>query len=216
MALFARRTSGRGQVIDASLYESLFRLLIPHVTQYQMLGIQADRTGNQFPDAAPRNLYRAGDGTWIAISATSQRTFERLASAIGRPDLVDDPRFRDNAARIQHREALDTLLADWMAARRQDEILVCLEDSGAVAGPVYDIPRILRDPHYAAREDITTVHDPGMGDIPMVGIIPRLSVTPGAVKWAGPALGAHNGEIYTGWLGLDDRTIADLRAEGVI
>lgn len=216
MAIYHRQTSDRGQVIDTSLYEPLFRLLIPHVTQYRMLGIEAQRTGNEFADAVPRNLYQAGDGTWIALSATSQRVFERLAAAIGRPDLADDPRFRDNAARIRHRQALDALLSEWMAARSQEEILARLEESGAVAGPVYDVPRILRDPQYAERENVTTAHDPELGEIPMVGIIPKLSATPGAVRWAGPALGAHNREIYGDWLGLDDRAIADLRAEEVV
>ncbi len=216
MAIYARQTSGRGQVIDTSLYEPLFRLLIPHVTQYRLLGVEVHRTGNQSAFAAPRNLYQAGDGTWIAISATTQRVFERLAAAIGRRDLVEDPRFRDNAARTQHRDALDAVLAEWMAARTQEEILPLLEESGAVAGPVYDVPRILRDPQYAAREDVTTATDPELGEIPMVGIIPKLSATPGAVRWPGPPLGAHNREVYGEWLRLDDQAITDLQEDEVI
>ncbi len=216
MAVYARQTSGRGQVVDTSLYEPLFRLLIPHITQYRLLGVEVHRSGNQSAFAAPRNLYRAGDGTWIAVSATTQRVFERLAGAIGRPDLVEDPRFRDNAARTQHRDALDTVLAAWMAARTQEEILPLLEESGAVAGPVYDVRRILRDPQYAAREDVTTAADPDLGEIPMVGIIPKLSATPGTVRWPGPPLGAHNREIYGEWLGLDDQAITELQEEEVI
>jgi len=216
MAVYHRERSGRGQIIDISLYEPLFRLLIPYVTQYLALGTEARRTGNHFPDAAPRNLYRAGDGTWVAISATSQRVFERLAAAIGRPDLVQDPRFCDNAARVQNRDALDALLAEWIAARTQDAVLERLEESGAVAGPVYDVPRILRDPHYAARDDITRAPDPELGEIPMVGIVPKLSATPGAVAWTGPALGEHNREIYGGWLGFDDGEMERLRAEEVL
>ncbi len=216
MAVYHRQTSGQGQVIDASLYEPLFRLLIPYVTQYRTLGIEAGRTGNHFADAAPRNLYQARDGAWIALSATSQRVFERLAAAIGRPDLVEDERFSDNAARVHNRDALDAVLAGWIGERSQDEILARLEESGAVAGPVYDIARILRDPQYASRDDVTAAHDPELGEIPMVGIIPKLSRTPGAVAWAGPALGAHNREIYGGWLGLDDREIEALRAGEII
>ncbi len=216
MAVYHRQTSGQGQVIDTSLYEPLFRLLIPHVTQYRTLGIEAGRTGNHFADAAPRNLYQARDGAWIALSATSQRVFERLAAAIGRPDLVEDERFGDNAARVRNRDALDAVLARWIGERSQDEILARLEESGAVAGPVYDIARILRDPQYASRDDVTAAHDPELGEIPMVGIVPKLSRTPGAVAWAGPALGAHNREIYGGWLGLDDREIEALRAGEII
>ncbi len=216
MAVYHRQTSGQGQVIDTSLYEPLFRLLIPHVTQYRTLGIEAGRTGNHFADAAPRNLYQARDGAWIALSATSQRVFERLAAAIGRSDLVEDERFSDNAARVRNRDALDAVLARWIGERSQDEILARLEESGAVAGPVYDIARILRDPQYVSRDDVTAAHDPELGEIPMVGIVPKLSRTPGAVAWAGPALGAHNREIYGGWLGLDDREIEALRAGEII
>ncbi|HEX4835923.1 MAG TPA: CoA transferase [bacterium] len=216
MALHHRRQSGRGQVIDVSLYEPLFRLLIPYVTQYHALRLGAGRTGNQFPDAAPRNLYRAGDGAWIAISATSQRVFERLAAAISRPDLAGDPRFQDNAARVRHRDALDALIGEWVAARTQGEILAHLQDSGAVAGPVYDVPRILSDPQYAAREDVITLADPDLGEMRMVGIIPKFSETPGMVVAAGPGLGEHNREIYGTRLGLDDRDMKHLQAEEVI
>lgn len=215
-ALRAREDRGAGQVIDVSLYEPLFRLLIPHITQYTALGIVARRTGNHFPDAAPRNLYRTADGGWIAISATSQRVFERLAAAIGRPELVEDPRFRDNPARVGHHEALDAILAGWFGAHAEAEALARLEAAGAVAGPVYDVPRILEDPHYAARDDIATVHDPVAGDLRMPGVIPKFSETPGALRHAGPALGAHNDEIYAGRLGLDAAEMDRLRADGVV
>ncbi len=215
-AIHHRASSGRGQVIDVSLYESLFRLLIPYVTQYTSLGLLAQRTGNNFSDAAPRNLYRSGDGTWIALSATSQRVFERLAAAIGRPALLQDQRFKDNTARVQHREELDAIIGEWMAARSEEEILGQLEESGAVAGPVYDVPRILNDPQYAARQDVIAVRDPDLGEIRMVGIIPKFSETPGAVTHPGPKLGAHNREIYGNWLGLDDAALANLAAEGVV
>ena len=215
-AIHHRAGSGRGQIIDVSLYEPLFRLLIPHVTQYAAHGILAQRAGNEFPDAAPRNLYRAGDGTWIALSATSQRIFERLAAAIGRPDLLDDPRFRDNAARVAHRKELDAVIGEWMGARTQEEILARLEESGAVAGPVYDMARILTDPHYAAREDVITVRDRELGEMRMVGVVPKFSETPGAVTHPGPKLGEDNREIYGGWLGLDDDAIARLVGEGVV
>lgn len=205
-----------GQVIDVSLYEPLFRLLIPHITQYTALGIVARRTGNHFPDAAPRNLYRTADGGWIAVSATSQRVFERLAAAIGQPGLVEDPRFRDNPSRVRHNEALDAILAEWFGRHGEAEALARLEESGAVAGPVYDVPRIVSDPHYAARGDIATVRDPDAGDLQMPGIVPKFSATPGALRHAGPALGAHNGEVYGGRLGLDAAELERLRADGIV
>jgi len=216
MAVHHRHATGRGQVVDVSLYEPLFRMLIPHVTQYRALGIEARRTGNAFADAAPRNLYLAKDGTWIALSATSQRVFERLASAIDRPDLTEDPRFADNTARVRHREALDAIIGEWMATRTQDEVLARLEESGAVAGPVYDVPRILADPHIAARGNVIAVPDTHAGELTMIGVVPKFSETPGTIHATGPALGEHNREIYGGWLGLSDDEIARLSDEEVI
>jgi len=215
-AIHDRDRSGRGQVVDVSLYEPLFRLLIPYVTQYTAAGIAPQRTGNHFPDAAPRNLYRAADGTWIAVSATSQRVFERLAMAIGRPDLMEDARFRDNAARVEHREELDAIISGWIAARSPEEILTRLDQSGAVAGPVYDVARILGDPQYAARENVITMRDPDLGVIRMVGVVPKFSRTPGEVTHSGPRLGEHNREIYGDWLGLDDDAMSRLAEEGVL
>ncbi|HXX38111.1 MAG TPA: CoA transferase [bacterium] len=216
MALHHRRNTGRGQIVDVSLYEPLLRMLVPHITQYEALGIEARRTGNTFPDAAPRNLYAAKDGTWIALSATSQRVFERLAAAIGRADLVRDPRFSDNTSRVKHRAALDAVIAGWIAERTQGEVLARLEESGAVAGPVYDIPRILADPHVAVRGNAVAVPDADSGELAMVGVVPKFSETPGEVRATGPALGAHNREIYRGWLGLTDNDIARLADEEVI
>ncbi|MDR7485033.1 MAG: CoA transferase [Armatimonadota bacterium] len=207
---------GRGQVIDLSLYEPLFRLLIPYIPQCALLGEVQQRTGNRFPGAAPRNLYQAGDGEWVAISATSQRTFERLAQAMGRPDLIVDPRFADNAGRIAHADALDAIIQDWMRALPLDEVLRRLGDAEAVAGPVYDTRRILADPHYAAREDVVTVADDELGAIPMPAVIPRFSRTPGQVAFAGPPLGAHNDRVYGDMLGLTREEMARLHAEGVI
>ncbi len=216
MALHHRHATGRGQVVDVSLYEPLLRMLIPHVTQYRALAIEARRTGSTFPDAAPRNLYAANDGTWIALSATSQRVFERLAAAIGQPQLIEDPRFCDNAARVAHRAELDAIIAGWIGGRTESEVLARLEASGAVAGPVYDVSRIVADPHVAARDNVISVPDGDAGDLAMVGVVPKFSETPGAVRTAGPPLGAHNSEVYGEWLGLTKDDLARLAAEGVV
>lgn len=216
MALYHRdQRDGRGQIIDISLYEPLFRLLIPYIPQYALLREVQQRVGNRFPGAAPRNLYRARDG-WIAISATTQRTFERLAQTMGRGDLLTDPRFADNASRVAHVEALDAIIQAWMATQPLDDLLRNLEEAEAVAGPVYDVPRILADPQFQARGDIVTVKDSELGEIPMPGVIPKFSRTPGRVAHAGPRLGEHNEVIYGGLLGLGADALAKLAQEGVI
>jgi crotonobetainyl-CoA:carnitine CoA-transferase CaiB-like acyl-CoA transferase len=216
MALHHRdRRDGRGQLIDLSLYEPLFRLLVPVLPQYAMLGEVQPRVGNRFPGAAPRNLYRACDG-WVALSATTQRTFERLAQAMGRPDLLTDPRFADNAARLTHVDALDDVLDEWMSPQPIDALLRRLQDAGVVAGPVYDVPRMLTDAHFAARENIVAVDDGDLGALPMPGIVPKLSRTPGRVTHAGPRLGEHNEAVYRGLLGLDAEALQTLAREGVV
>ncbi|MGH2375167.1 MAG: CaiB/BaiF CoA transferase family protein [bacterium] len=217
MALHHRdRADGRGQMIDIALYEPLFRLLIPYVPQYALLDEIQERAGNRFAGAAPRNLYRSGDGEWVAISATTQRTFERLAQTTGRSDLLSDVRFADNSSRVAHVEDLDAIIQDWMGARPLDEILRTLEEAEAVVGPVYHTPRILSDPQFRARGNIVVVQDAELGAIPMPGIVPRFSRTPGQIRHAGPRLGEHNETVYGELLNLSPDDLGRLAQEGVI
>ena len=210
------RGSGRGQVIDISLFEPLFRLCIPHITMFDLLGINRERVGNDFPDAAPRSLYRTGDDRWLGLSATSQSTFEGLARAMGMPELIDRPAFADNASRIDNREELNDELNAWLSARTLDETLGQLIPAGGVVGPVYGAADIVEDPHYRAREDIIEIDDPELGHTHMLGIVPKFSETPGAVEHAGPTVGQHNAATYGSWLGLDETELADLSERGII
>ena len=223
MALYHRDTggSGKGQVVDVSLFEPLFRLCIPHVTIYDLLGISRERVGNDFPDAAPRSLYRTGpssDGErpWLGLSATSQSTFESLARAMGMPELIDRPAFADNAARLENRQELNDELDAWLSERTLDETMAQLIPAGGVVGPVYSAAQIVEDPHYQAREDIIEIDDPELGRTRMLGIVPKFSDTPGAVEHAGPRVGQHNAQIYGGWLGLSAEEQAALAGQGAI
>ena len=220
MALYHRDTSGdrdaKGQVVDVSLFEPLFRLCIPHITMFDMLGINRERVGNDFPDAAPRSLYRTSDDRWLGLSATSQSTFERLARAMGMPDLISRPEFKDNAARLENRDSLNDELQGWLGQRDLEEIMDQLIPSGGVVGPVYDAPQIMSDPHYQARENIIDIDDPELGKTKMLGIVPKFSETPGAVNHAGPNVGEHNQHIYGSWLGLDEGELADMTEQGTI
>ena len=206
----------RGQVIDVSLFEPLFRLCVPHVTMYDLLGISRERVGNDFPDAAPRSLYQTGDGHWLGLSATSQSTFESLARAMGLPDLVQEPDFKDNAARLDNRDALNEVLQSWLGQRPTAEVMEQLIPAGGVVGPVYDAAKIVDDPHYREREDILDIEDPELGRTRMVGVVPKFSETPGSVEHAGPTLGEHNKFIYGSWLGLGDEELGELAGRGII
>jgi len=218
MALYERDTvgSGKGQVIDVSLYESIFRLVDSQIIGYDQMGVVKERQGNRMGEDSPRNAYRTADGEYVAISAGSQRTFSRLAEAIGQPSLNSDPRFVTNEARCDNSDALDEIVAAWFATRSLDDAMETLNLGGAVAGPVYDVKRILKDPHYAAREDIVTVADPKLGDIRMQAVLPKFSRTPGAVRRPGGQLGECNKEVFCDQLGLSGEELAGLRAQGVI
>jgi len=220
MALYHRVASGnpdaKGQLVDVSLFEPLFRLCIPHITMFDMLGINRERVGNDFPDAAPRNLYKTGDDRWLGLSATSQSTFESLAKAMGMPDLIDRPEFKDNAARLDNREILNDELQGWLGQRDLQETMDQLIPSGGVVGPVYDAPQIMADPHYLAREDIIDIDDPELGKTKMLGVVPKFSETPGSVQHAGPTVGEHNQHIYSSWLALPADKLSQLSEEGTI
>ena len=224
MALYHRDVLGRGpdgqpgagQVVDVSLFEPLFRLCIPHVTMFDLLGTVRERVGNDFPDAAPRSLFQTQDGHWLGLSATSQSTWESLARAVGMAGLIDDPRFKDNAARLENKDVLNQELQGWLGQRPLEQIMEELVPSGGVVGPVYNSRQIVEDPHYQSRDDILEVDDPELGPAKMLGVVPKLSGTPGSVEHAGPRLGEHNREVYGDWLGLGEEQLAELIEREVV
>jgi crotonobetainyl-CoA:carnitine CoA-transferase CaiB-like acyl-CoA transferase len=183
---------------------------------FDMLGINRERVGNDFPDAAPRSLYRTGDERWLGLSATSQSTFEGLARAMGMPELIDRPTFVDNASRIENRGELNDELNGWLGERTLQDTLDQLIPSGGVVGPVYGAADIVADPHYQAREDIIEIDDAELGHTRMLGIVPKFSDTPGAVEHAGPTVGQHNAAIYGSWLGLEQPDLDELKERGII
>jgi crotonobetainyl-CoA:carnitine CoA-transferase CaiB-like acyl-CoA transferase len=208
--------SGGGQEIDVSLYEPLFRLVEAQVIGFDQLGIVKGRQGNRLAEDSPRNTYQSRDGRWIGISASSQRTFERLAIALDMPELIADARFADNAARCANDVALDVMIADWFRQRDSGEIMLLFEKADVVAGPVLDISDIVKDPHYLARENIISVPDDDFGSVRMQGVVPKFGQTPGSVRHAGGCIGADNRSIFIEELGLSEADFAALQADGVI
>jgi crotonobetainyl-CoA:carnitine CoA-transferase CaiB-like acyl-CoA transferase len=215
-ALYERDRSGRGQEVDVSLYEPLFRIIESQAIGYDQLGIVKERRGNRIEEDSPRNAYATRDGDWIAISASSDRTFLRLAEAIGRPDIPTDPRFRTNADRIANDIALDAIVSAWMAERTAGEVMEALEAADVVAGRIYTIADAFADPHYQARETIVSVPDPEFGTVAMPGVVPGFSRTPGRVTWSGGPIGMHTDEVYREWLGLGTAELDALRRDGVL
>jgi crotonobetainyl-CoA:carnitine CoA-transferase CaiB-like acyl-CoA transferase len=207
--------SGEGQVIDMSLYEPLFRLFVSEVEAYDRLGEVRERIGNHHESAAPRNVYETADG-YMTLSASAQSIFENVAEAIDRPDIVDDPRFATNEARVDHADELDGVIEAWTRERSTDEAIAAMEAADAIVGPVYDMADIFEDEQYAARNDIVEMADDDLGRLKTAAPVPRLTRTPGTVDHAGPGHGQHNDEVYLDELGLDEAEYDRLRAEGVI
>ncbi len=218
MAVYERdvKGSGQGQMVDVSLYESLFRLVDPQVIGFDQLGIVKQRNGNRMDEDSPRNSYQTADGEYIAVSAGSQRTFSRLAVAMGMPELNADERFNSTLGRIDHADVLDGMVAEWFRKLTLAEAMRRLEDADVVAGPVYDIARAFEDPQYIARQDIISVPDSDFGTVRMQGVVPKFSRTPGGVEHAGMALGAHNEEFYREVLGLGLTEFEELQHQQVI
>ncbi|MFC6835237.1 CaiB/BaiF CoA transferase family protein [Halomarina ordinaria] len=210
-----RGGSGEGQVVDVSLYEPLFRLFVGDVEAYDKQGHVADRTGNRHPSAAPRNVYETRDG-YMTLSASNQRIFERVAEAIGRPDIVEEDRFADNDRRVENVEALDEIIESWTREHTTEEAIERMEAVDAIVGPVYDIADIFEDEQYAARNDIVEVEDPDLGSLKTAATIPKFSRTPGAVEHAGAGHGEHTEAVFREELGLSEEEFAELRERGVL
>lgn len=205
----------RGQEIDCSMMESMFRVLDFLPIEYDQLGVVRQRSGNTSQYAAPGNVYQSSDGRWASIAASTQRIFERLCVALGRPDLLADPRFVSNQQRVAHRAELDQLLSTEIGKHTIAELDRMLEANEVGFSPIYDIADIFRDPHYAARKAIVDVPDAELGSVRMQSVVPAFSRTPGKVHHAGPSLGQHNADVFRE-LGLTDAQVEGLRAAGVI
>ncbi len=211
------RNGGGGQVVDASILESCFALLESMVPEYDRLGSIREPSGTVLGHVAPSNIYRSKDGRWVVIAANAETLWKRLCETIGRPDLLEDPRFETHRDRGHNMEALDKIIGDWAASYDAEEIDRIMEAASVVSGPVNTIADIFEDPHFEAREMLVTMEDPELGELKSPGIIPKLSETPGAAAFTGSwKLGERNDEVYGGLLGLSDAEIAGLAEEGVI
>ncbi|MBR0910130.1 CaiB/BaiF CoA transferase family protein [Bradyrhizobium japonicum] len=216
MSLLRVKTGqGRGQVVDVSLYESVFNLMESLVPEYDLMGHVRTRTGGALPGISPSNTYPSSDGRHVVIAGNSDVIFKRLMLVVGRPDLADDPALASNDGRVRSNALLDAAITVWTSQRTMDEILARLDAADVPAGRIYSVADIVEDPHYAAREMILPTELPGDVTVKMPGIAPKLSDTPGAVRWPGPTLGQHTDEVLKG-LGLQAGDIAQLRRSGAV
>ncbi|WP_405654127.1 CaiB/BaiF CoA transferase family protein [Streptomyces sp. RK9] len=215
-ALAAREHTGRGQVVDMAIIEPILTVLGPQPLWYDQLGHVQPRTGNRSANNAPRNTYRTADGSWVAVSTSTQSIAERVLRLVGRPDLAAEPWFGSGSERAAHADVLDEAVGAWIADRTRTEVIEAFEKAEAAVAPVQDVRDVMTDPQYAALGTITTVpDDPELGDLRMQNVLFRLSETPGAIRWAGRPHGADTDAVLTE-LGLTDREISSLREAGAL
>jgi crotonobetainyl-CoA:carnitine CoA-transferase CaiB-like acyl-CoA transferase len=196
-ALYDRdaRGTGKGQYIDLAIYEPIFALLGAQPIIFDQLGVIQNRTGNRSVNNAPRNAYRTRDGRWVALSAAAPSIVRRVLELTGGAEAAADPRFQTNLDRVRHVEAIDAIVGRWIAERDLDEVVTTFEEVGAAIAPVYDIDQIFQDPQFAARQSIATVQDEDLGPLRMQNVFPRLSRTPGSIRFAGARVDQHREEI---------------------
>jgi crotonobetainyl-CoA:carnitine CoA-transferase CaiB-like acyl-CoA transferase len=215
MALHHRHATGKGQVVDSALYEAVLANMEALVPEYTVAGHIRERSGSILPKIAPSNVYPTNDGE-VLIGGNQDSVWRRMATMMGRSDLAEDPRYATHHARGENQQELDELIAGWTATLTSADLLARCEKHGVPAGRIYRAPEMLEDPHFAAREALVALDHPEHENFVMQNVAPRLSETPGAVRAVGPALGAHNEEIYGELLGLGRATREDLAARGII
>ncbi len=207
---------GRGQVVDVGIYEAVLALMESTIPEYELAGEVRGRTGTVLPFVAPSNIYPTKEDDYVLIAANADNVFARLSKAIGHPEWPEDERYATHHARGERMQELDEMISDWTRGRGVEEILTTMAEAGVPAGKVFTAQDMTEDEHYAARENVVRVEDPEIGEFPMQNVVPRLTETPGKVRWTGPKLGEHNEEVYGELLKLDPEKRDGLSKRGII
>jgi crotonobetainyl-CoA:carnitine CoA-transferase CaiB-like acyl-CoA transferase len=216
LAMQAREKTGEGQVVDIGLYEPIFRILDELAPAFQLNGYVRQRMGPGTVNVVPHSHYPTRDGRWVAIACTSDKIFARLATAMGVPEWAGEGKWGTVKQREAARATVDEFVGQWTAQHSRDELQAICEKNEVPFGPVYGIDEIFEDPQYAARGNILTMKDSRVGELAIPNVVPRLTGTPGGVKWLGPSMGEHNDEVYRDWMKLDQAEIDRLKGLQVI
>ncbi len=215
-ALQERSRSGLGQRVDVAIYEAVAALMESSMADYELGGVLRQRSGSVLPGVAPSNVYPTADGTELLVAANADAVFGRLCDAMGRPELAADERFATHGARGANMAELDVLIADWTCGRTASLALETLAAHGVPAGRIYTAADMATDPHYLAREMVLRRTARTGHEVPMTGVVPKFSRTPGEVTDTGPSLGEHTREVLSRLAGLDPTALERLHADRVI
>lgn len=216
MAIVVRERTGRGQCIDAALCEAAFSLMEASVPAFEKTGKLPRRAGSRLPDSAPNSLYPTRDGKYIHIAALADQVYRRLAKAMGKPELGTDPRFADQATRARNVDKIDALVMEWTSSLDLEEIEGRLKAEDVPASRIFNMADIFAHPHYRARDMLLEVADDDLGTVTLAGIVPKLSETPGEVRWSGHRNGQDTQEILATYLGLTSEEIDKLMQSGIV
>jgi crotonobetainyl-CoA:carnitine CoA-transferase CaiB-like acyl-CoA transferase len=216
MAIVARERTGLGQCVDAALYEAAFSLMEASVPAFEKTGKLPRRAGSRLPDSAPNSLYPTRDGKYIHIAALADQVYRRLATAMGSPELGSDPRFAEQATRARNVEEIDEIVAAWTSSLDLEELEATLEAADVPASRIFTMRDIFAHPHYGVREMLVKAPDDDLGSVTLAGIVPKLSATPGQVRWSGHRNGQDTREILARFLGMSSDDIDKLTDAGVV
>jgi crotonobetainyl-CoA:carnitine CoA-transferase CaiB-like acyl-CoA transferase len=218
MALRARDEDAekKGQLVDVALYESVFSLLEGILPEYDLTGVVRERTGSTLPGIAPSNTYECADGNHLVIGGNGDKIFQRLMTAIGREDLANNPIYSSNQGRADNVDFIDATIEEWTKRHSLREAQQILDEVSVPVGPIYGIKEIVEDEQYKARDMLQEIELPDGKKVLVPGIVPKLSETPGEIKWSGPSLGEHNEEIYTEFMNFSFEKFKKLKEQGVI
>jgi crotonobetainyl-CoA:carnitine CoA-transferase CaiB-like acyl-CoA transferase len=215
-ALHARENSGRGQVVDSAIYESVLAVMESTIPEYTEGGTIRERSGAILPKTAPSSVYPSKDGEMIVIGANQDSVFSRLTEAMEQPALSKDAKYADHISRGENQLELDNCIAEWSVQLRSEDLLTTLEQHGVPAGRIFRVPDMLDNPHFQSRNSIVDVAHPLYKNLKMQNTFPRMSVTQGEIRWPGPELGQHNAEIYGGLLNMPPELIDEYEAKGIV
>jgi formyl-CoA transferase len=216
VALHHREQTGRGQVVDAAIYESVFQMLESVLPEYDFFGHVRERTGAKLAGIVPTNTYLCKDGKYIIIGGNGDSIFQRLMRAAGRADLALDPRLADNPRRVQHEAEIDAAISAFTVQHDYDDVLARLQKADVPAGPIYSIADIAQDPQYLARNMFESIALPDGRPLKIPAVVPKLSETPAKTEWRGPELGEHNAEVYGELLGFSAAELEEMRSSKLI
>lgn len=214
-AIYQRQATGRGQIVDIGLLDTVVSMMLDHAMIYLLTGEEPQRTGNRNPPSSPFNVYAAADG-YLFLAAAADSMWARLTAVMGRPDLTNDTRFNSRAKRVENVDAVDEIVGQWLAPKAVKEAVSELRSAGVPVGPVYTIPQVVADPHVQARGMIRYAQHPLIGRLPVPGSALKLSDSKPEEPLPPPLLGQHNQEIFGQLLNLSEQDISQLQQEGAI